>query len=222
MPPVVDLEKALLRPGLRIGAHPGDALALPALHLHHMGDRVLGPAVARLELDRAAAGGFRAGVVAGLLQPEGVHAEHGMVAGHRRVPGRQGAGDAVAQHAAVAGEIVDLVAGLQRQRVARMVDRDVLQRLARGVPAAGGEMAERGDVGRLARARRQRGRRLVAGPRDRCRCGLAERVAGEAAQRMQRVLVAVAARRARAAEGMSVQVADHQLAGNSGLCWRRA
>ena len=48
-------EEAVLRPGLGVGAHPGDAVALAALHLHHMRHRVPRPAVARLELDRRAA-----------------------------------------------------------------------------------------------------------------------------------------------------------------------
>ena len=55
MPPVVHLEEAVACPGLGIVAHPGDAVALPALHLHDMGDRMLRPAVARLDADRLAA-----------------------------------------------------------------------------------------------------------------------------------------------------------------------
>ena len=102
----------------------------------HVGDRVLRPAVARLELDRGAAAVLGGGVVAGLLQAEGVHAEHRVIAGHVRRPGRQRARDAVAQHARVAAEEVELVAGLQRQQVARVLDRHVLEHLRGRVPAA--------------------------------------------------------------------------------------
>ena len=79
-----------------------------------------------------------------------------VIARHRRRPGRQGARDAVAQHARVAGEEVDLVAGLQRQRVARIVDGDVFEQPAGLVPAALRKLAKRRDMRLLARRAAER------------------------------------------------------------------
>ena len=59
------------------------------------------------------------------------------------VPGRQRARDAVAQHARLAAEEVDLMADLQRKQVARLPDRDVFQHLRGRVPAALDQVAER-------------------------------------------------------------------------------
>ena len=135
MPPVMDGEEAVAAPRIGIAAHPGDAVAGAALHLQHMGHRVLRPAVARLELDGAAAGDLGRTVVAHLLQPEGVHAQERVIARHVRRPVGQRAGDAVAQEPGIAGEEVDLVTGLQRQQVVRMVGADPQDRPARLVPA---------------------------------------------------------------------------------------
>ena len=57
------------------------------------------------------------------------------------LPVRLGARDAVAQHARVAGEEVDLVAHLQRQQVLRVADAQVLQDAAGPVPLAVGQCA---------------------------------------------------------------------------------
>ena len=68
------------------------------------------------ERERVAADVLGAGVVAGLLEAEGVHAEQVAVAGHLVVPVRQGLRDAVAQHHRVAEVEVDDVRRLQRER----------------------------------------------------------------------------------------------------------
>ncbi len=162
VPPIVDFQETVLRPGFRIGAHPGDAVSLPALHFHDVCHRVLRPAIARLDLDRLPAEAFGPRIVAHLLQPEGLHAQNGVVARHAPLPRRQGPADAVAQHAGIAGEEIDLVSHLQRQRVERVVDRDVLKDAGGVMPAALCQMAERGDMRLLARAGGKRQRRGVA------------------------------------------------------------
>src|SRR5690242_4877461 len=72
------------------------------------------------------------------------------------------------------------MAGLQGKRVAGMLDRDVFQRSARFMPAAGSELAERGDMSLFAR----RAAELLGGSmgvgRDR-RCVALGREAGEIA-----------------------------------------
>ena len=101
-------------------------------------------------------------IVAHLLQAEGLHAEYGMVAGHAALPGRQRTADSVAQHAGVAGEEIDLVPGLQRQRVERKFDGDILEDAAGFMPASPGEMAKGCNMRLLALRRGKRQRRLVA------------------------------------------------------------
>jgi hypothetical protein len=142
VPPVVHLEEAVAGP-LVVRPHPGDAVGLPVLHLHHVGDRVLRPAVPRLELDAPPPGRLGPGIVAGLLEPEGVHAEHRVIARHPRLPEGQRPRDPVAQHPRMPGEEVDLVPGEQPHGIARRLDRHVLQHPPRLVPAPLDEMPQR-------------------------------------------------------------------------------
>src|SRR5262245_17625129 len=112
MPPIVDLEEALPRPGIAVGAHPRDAVFLAALHFHDMRHRVLRPAVTRLDLHGAPTRRLRPRVVAALFEAESVHAEHGVISWRRCRPRRHRPRDAIAQQPGIAGEEVDLVAGL--------------------------------------------------------------------------------------------------------------
>ena len=156
-------------------AHPGQALVGLVAHLVHVRDRVPGPGVAPFQFDRLAALLLGLRVVAGFLQPERMHAEQRVVARDRLAPRGQHARDAIPQHARVAAEEVDLVPDLQRQRVARIRDADILEHAARRAPAAFGEQAYRFDVAAFALGgdearRRPRGNRVPpAGPAARCR-----------------------------------------------------
>jgi len=171
VPPVVTGEEAALAPGRRVLGHPGDAVAAPVLHLQHMRHCVPAPAVTGLELDARAAERLGTHIVGGLLQAEGQHRQHRVMPGHAGVPVGLGTRDAVAQHARVAGEEVDLVAHLQRQQVQGVTDAQILQDAAGTMPLAlrqcaggrhvhglalGGRAAGRSGM-RLAR-RRQPGR----------------------------------------------------------------
>ena len=149
-----------------------------------MRDGVLRPGVARFELDRGAAGILGGDVVAGLLEAERVHAEHRVIARHAVRPRRQRARDAVAQHARLAAEEVELVADLQRQQVARVFDRDVLQHLRRRVPAAFDQMVDGVEMALLLRG----GGKLPGGIARRARDRNAGRLGAEQMQpRAQRV-----------------------------------
>ena len=139
-----------------------------------MGHRVLGPAVARLQVDGGPAGGLGGGVVAGLLQPEGVQAQYGVIARHVGRPVRTGPADPVAQHGRVAGQEVEQLADLQGQRIARILFGDLRQQGGRlgeppldhgaqrrhmaglavvgGQGGGGGVIAPRGGQGRRVRA----------------------------------------------------------------------
>ncbi|WP_260466060.1 hypothetical protein [Stutzerimonas stutzeri] len=101
-----------------------------------MRNGVLGPGIVGLQCHRFTAQALGKAVVAAFLEAERVQPEQGVVARHFQRPVRQHAGDAVAQHAGVAGEEVDLVAGLQGEQVVGVVDAEVFQRAAGGVPAA--------------------------------------------------------------------------------------
>ncbi len=109
--------------------------------------------------------GDGARVVAGLFQAEGVHAKQRVVAGDRGAPRRQGARDPVAQHARVAAEEVDLVTGVQRQRVKRVVDAHVFQRAAGIAPAAVDQRGNRLHMASLALGTCEAGRLGMAGAR---------------------------------------------------------
>src|SRR5687768_18250055 len=104
MPPVVYREETFGRPLPGVSAQPGDAIAAPALHLHHVRNGVVAPAVARLHLDARTPLQLGIAIVARLLETKGVHAEHCVVAGNRTVPCRERSCDAISQHARVAGE----------------------------------------------------------------------------------------------------------------------
>src|SRR3546814_14682016 len=71
MPPVVNAEEAVLRPRLGVAPHPGDAVPLPALHLHDVRRRMLCPAVARLDVDGTPRLLLRGRIKPGLLQAAG-------------------------------------------------------------------------------------------------------------------------------------------------------
>ena len=137
MPPIVKLEAVVfLGPVVGAGFHEGDAFRLAPLHLHHMGDGVLGPAVVRLQFDGVAAGFLGPAVVAALLQAEGIHAQEEAVAGVGGGPVGQGAGQAAAQIVLVAVIKVGQVADLKRQGVTRMVGQKAVVYRARAVPVA--------------------------------------------------------------------------------------
>ena len=155
MPPVVDGQHALGRPGGVLRPHPGDPVGAAVLHLQNVGHGVLSPVVAGLQLDGATARGLGAVVQRGLLKAEGVHAQDGVVVGHAFGPGGQGAGDPVAQVAAVAQQEVHELARLQRQDIARELDGDVLQDAAGGADLPGQKAADGRDMALLPPGRRQ-------------------------------------------------------------------
>ena len=75
MPPLMDRERRRRHPMGLQPAEPGDALALAALHLQHMGDGMDRPCIGGIALDGAAARRLGRAIVAALLQPEGMHAQ---------------------------------------------------------------------------------------------------------------------------------------------------
>ncbi len=241
MPPVVHGEQPALLPAGLTG-HPADAVIAPALHLQHVHDRVLRPGVARLQFDRPAAVALGVVKIAVLLQPERIHAEQRVIAGHVRRPGRQRPGDAIPQQALVAGEEVELLPELQRQQVVRMLEAQVFERARRQPPASGTPVPDRRQmpclpgIGRQGPGLRQRLARQRHGPgvgadqkqpgtqrmrhrelrrgRDR-RLGVAERVTTQAAQFAQRDFEGVEGLGTGAAERVTVQIL-HRHDENSG------
>ena len=78
-----------------------------------------------------------------------------MPPGTVRWPCRQGAGDAVAQHAGMAGEEIELMSDLQRQQIARVRDGNIFQDARCLMPAPVQQMADRGNMSRLLCRHRQ-------------------------------------------------------------------
>ena len=172
MPPVVHGEEVVPGPGVGVAAHPRDPVLATALHLHAVGDRVPGPGVPGLQLDRAPPGRLGAGIEPGLLQTEGVHAEHRVVTGHAAGPVRQGTGDAVADHPRVPRVEVHEMTRLERQGVPRILHGDVLQHPAGGAPLVAEEVRECAQVGALTGVGRHGAGRFVARLGDREAGGL--------------------------------------------------
>ena len=67
VPPEMVLQVVGAFPVGREGGEPLDAFAATALHLHHMGDGVRGPEIARVELNGAAPGWLGGEIIPGLL-----------------------------------------------------------------------------------------------------------------------------------------------------------
>ncbi len=146
MPPVVHRHHVAGAPLRPAGVEKPDAFREPALHLQGVHDGVDAPYVARVPLHCRPGGLLGPGVVAGLLQSEAEHAQQRAVVRILLVPGRQRAGDPVAQRGGVPGEEVDLVSDDQRQGVPGPGDGDLAQHGAgpRDVPVqpggSGGQM----------------------------------------------------------------------------------
>lgn len=160
-------EEIARRPVLLPRAHPGQAFADAPLHLQHMGHGMMRPGIRRMKLHRLAAGFLGTAVFAAFLEAKRLHAEHRMIARHVAAPFRQHTRDPVAQGAGVAAEIVEDVADLQGQGIARMIEQDILETLARLVVLAGNQRVDGGDMLTLARVGRQRYRRRAAVARRR-------------------------------------------------------
>jgi hypothetical protein len=155
MPPVVHLEKAVAGPVRQALAHPGDAFARAVLHFQHMGHRMLRPTVAGLQVDSAATGPFGGQVIGVFFQAKRVHAEQRVVARHVRPPFRQGATNAVTQHAPVTAKEIQQVAGLQGEDILRPDDAHIFQAHAGLLPAPLQQRADGLEVALLARVVRQ-------------------------------------------------------------------
>ena len=115
-----------------------------------MGDGVDRPAVLAVQRHGLASDGFGLGVVARLLEAEGVHAEHEAVVRDRAVPVRQHPRHPVAQHVRVAEIEVAELGELDRRHVARMEQGGATPGLGRPLEVAVEPGARRGDVQPLA------------------------------------------------------------------------
>ena len=121
-----------------------------ALHLEHVLHRVHRPGVARVQAERVAADVLGALIVRRLLEAEGVHAEQEAVAGHLGVPVRKRLRHVIAQQDRVAEVEVDEVGRLDRDQVARVLDRDRAVQVRGVLEAALRPGARGGDVRLLA------------------------------------------------------------------------
>ncbi len=123
--------------------HPAHALVEAAFHLADVGHRMDRPGVARLHVERLAAGRLGTGVLVAFLQPEGVHAQQVAVARVGLRPVGQHTRDAVAQPLRLAEVEVGEVRELHRQQVPGVVHQMAAQQAVRGVELPLLEGAER-------------------------------------------------------------------------------
>ena len=170
MPPVVDGEEVVRGPTLFVAAHPGDALVDPALHLEHVGDRVLGPRIARVQCHRLAPALLGPVIFAALLEAERVHAEKRVKVAIGVGPMRQHHGDTVAQAPGIAEQEIPQMGDLDRDEIAWMVDHNFFQELMAAAEVARDERPERRRMGLFAFVQGE-----VADLRQRC---LGDRHAG--------------------------------------------
>jgi hypothetical protein len=122
VPPQVGAGAAAAGPQGTALAHPAHALREAALHLEHVRDGMVGAQVARLQLERPARRRFRRGVLAALLQREGVHRKHRVVRRH----GAHHLRGACAHRLRVAEEMVEDVRDRQREQLARALGEDLV------------------------------------------------------------------------------------------------
>jgi hypothetical protein len=124
-----------------------DAVVLTVRGLHHVGERMRRPGVARVPRQRLMAEVLGALEVARLLEPEGVKAEDEACERISPVPRRQDSCGAVAYRQRPAEKIIGVLRQPQGERVGRMIDeyclpaQDRLRGLAFRPGAGGGEMA---------------------------------------------------------------------------------
>ena len=147
MPAVVVGHEMRVRPVRPRRLEKADALLVPVRGLHHVGQRMRRPGVARIAGERLAAEVLGALEVAGLLEPEGVKPEDEARERIVAIPGRQDPRGAVADGGRPAEKEIGVLRQAQGERVGRVIgeDRlpadDRLRGLALRPGLGGGEMA---------------------------------------------------------------------------------
>ena len=131
MPAVVVGHEMRMAPVRAGGGKKGQALLVAVRGLHHMGQSMGRPGVARVQGKRLAAEVLGAPEVSGLLEPERVGAED--KAGERIVPapGRQDPGDRIAHWRRPAEKEIGVLRQAQGERVGRVIGKDALPALDR-------------------------------------------------------------------------------------------
>jgi hypothetical protein len=151
VPPVVHREEVAAAPVGDAALERVDPLGHPTTHLVGVGHGVDRPHVVPVGIERGHPGLLGRFVVAGLLEPEGLHAQHEAVVGVAG-DGRQGPSDAVPQVLRVAREEVELVAELEGEQIGGPADQQVVEGIRGAVPAALDPLADGPPVGLLALA----------------------------------------------------------------------
>ena len=134
VPGGVDLQEVVVAPVLPASLQQVEPRLRATLHLQGVDQGVLGPHIVRSRLQGPMRRRFRRRIVAQFLQPEGLHARHVGIGRIGRVPGLQGPRRTAAQPRRFAQEEVQLVAGVQGDRVAGPGLEQVVQPPARPRP----------------------------------------------------------------------------------------
>ena len=99
---------------------------MTAIGLEDMRDRMHRPGVGGIACESLAADFLGAAEFAGLLEPEGILTQHETRQRIFRIPGRQDAGDRIAEARGQAEEEIGVMDEAQSQRIRRAVDEDLL------------------------------------------------------------------------------------------------
>ena len=161
VPPQVEAEILDLGPVRLQAGQPGDALRLPALHLHDMGDGMGAPGVVRVDADRFPAALFGAGIVAVLLQRKGIAAGDEAVVRHRRIPGMHDPGQRIAHGRRIAAVEMRVMRQPHGENVVRMVGEDTVPQRGRAFHVALDPALQRRDMRGFARRHRPGGSGLL-------------------------------------------------------------
>src|SRR5262249_20543836 len=130
---------------------PLDAFAAAALHLHHVSDGVRGPEIARVDLDRAAAGWLGAEIIPGFLQREATAGEYRYIARGAFRPSRHHAFDRSDHVLRAPQPEIDEMRETEGDHIMRMDGEDRLPRGDGAIELAFAPGGQRGDVAALAR-----------------------------------------------------------------------
>ena len=157
MPPIMHLEKIVIASPMRLArGHPFNAALGTALHFKDMRDRVVRPAIKWLALGCLATDGLGPGILSGLFQTEGIHAQNDGISRLIFGPFRQHPRHPVAQVTRVRTIKIHQVARLQADDIMREID-VVAVKPNRGVgPVVAQQGLQCRDVGHLVFGLRKR------------------------------------------------------------------
>ncbi len=138
------------RPMRRLLVHPAHTRVGPVGHLEDMRHHVVRSRVERIQGQRGTGGIFGTLVLAAFLESEGMHDQHGVVAGHVARTTPAALPPRVRSCGRIAGEVVERIRHLQRERIARLQTQHLIEPRRGQLVVVGGGGRDRGKMQSLA------------------------------------------------------------------------